>query len=313
MLFGGKSPEHEVSIISGREVVKNLNKNKYVVIPIFISKDGKSWQINGEKESLNSPARVESLKKIINIAFIAMHGPFGEDGIIQGFLEMFNIPYTGSGVLASALGMDKICSRKLFIQAGITVPKYVLVNKKTPQPKTLSKLKFPLFVKPKAQGSSVGVSKVKSKKDLPKALKNAFSYGNEAIVEEFLDGTEVTCAILGSKNPKPLPLVEIVPKNEFFDLEAKYDSKLTDETVPARINEKLTGEAQIAALAAYKTLGCRGFGRVDMIISSGRPYVLEVNTIPGLTPVSLFPKAAKAAGISYEKLLDKIITFSLEK
>ncbi len=301
VLFGGKSPEHEISKISGSEVIKNLNRDKYEIIPIYIGKDG----------AFDPSVKLESLREIIDIAFIAMHGPFGEDGTIQGLLEMFSIPYTGSGVLASALGMDKICSRKLFTQEGITVPKYVLVNQKSPYA-SVSKLKFPLFVKPKAQGSSVGVSKVKTLKDLPKALKKAFSYGDEAIIEEFLEGTEVTCAILGSSNPKALPLVEIVPRNEFFDLEAKYDSKLTDEIVPARINKKLTREAQEAALRAYKALGCRAFGRVDMIISRGKPYVLEVNTIPGLTPVSLFPKAAKAAGISYEKLLDKIISFSRE-
>ncbi|MEX2028343.1 MAG: D-alanine--D-alanine ligase [Candidatus Curtissbacteria bacterium] len=310
VLFGGKSPEHDVSTISGGEVIKNLDRSKYEVIPIFISKSGTSWQIGENKKTLGSPA---SLKKLIDIAFIAMHGPFGEDGTIQGFLEMFDIPYTGSGVLASSLGMDKIYSRKLFIQAGIIVPKYVLVNKKTPQSEILSKLKFPVFVKPKAQGSSVGVSKVKNKKDLARALKTAFSYGDEVIIEEFLAGTEITCAILGNAKPKALPLVEIVTKKEFFDLEAKYDAKLTDEIVPARISRDLTKKAQDAAIRAYETIGCQAFGRVDMIIASGKPYVLEVNTIPGLTPVSLFPKAAASALISYQKLLDKIISFSLGK
>lgn len=300
VLFGGKSSEHDISKISGGEVIKNLNRDKYEVAPVYIDKAG----------NFDFPGGLESLKGAVDVVFIAMHGSFGEDGTVQGLLEMLGIPYTGSGVLASALGMDKISSRKLFVQEGISVPKYVLVNKNSPSA-ALSKLKYPLFVKPKDQGSSVGVSKVKTKKDLPKALKNAFSYGDEAIVEEFLDGTEVTCAILGSSDPKPLPLVEIVPKNEFFDLEAKYDSKLTDEIVPARINQKLTEGAQSAALAAYKALGCRGFGRVDMIIAKGIAHVLEVNTIPGLTPVSLFPKAAKAAAISYQKLLDKIIAFSL--
>ncbi|MBI2598984.1 D-alanine--D-alanine ligase [Candidatus Curtissbacteria bacterium] len=299
VLMGGKSPEHHISLISGREVVKNLDRRKYEVIPLVISKDN---------------AFPFGQLSIVNcqLFFIAMHGPYGEDGTMQGFLDLIGVPYTGSGVLASALGMDKISSRKLFTQDGLNVPKYLMVQRGDSINGILSKLKLPLFVKPRAQGSSVGVSKVKVKKDLKKALGNAFSYGDEVIVEEFLGGTEVTCAILGNKKPRALPLVEIVPKKEFFDLEAKYDPNLTAEIVPARISRALTKKAQNAALCAYKALDCRGFGRIDMIISKGRPYVLEVNTIPGLTPVSLFPKAAGAAGLTYQKLLDQIITLALE-
>jgi len=239
-----------------------------------------------------------------------MHGPFGEDGTIQGFLELMGVDYTGSGVLASALGMDKIYSRKLFTQADLTVPRYTLVRKKKNQNIVAKNLKFPVFVKPNNQSSSVGTSKVKDKKDLASAIKDAHRYSDFALIEEFIDGIEVTAAIIGNDKPKALPLVEIIPKRDFFDYKAKYDEKLTDEIVPARISKVLTKKAQDVATTAYKTLGCRGFGRVDMIIKNNDVYVLEVNTIPGLTSVSLLPKAAKAAGISYSQLLDKIISFA---
>lgn len=330
--MGGKSAEHEISLISGREVAKNLNPKKYSVLPITVSTDGISWQIGEKKpQLLDSPARRSKNKskktKAINltvseksaiiksqqidIVFIAMHGPNGEDGKMQGFLDLIDVSYTGSGVLASALGMDKIYSRILFTQSGLNTPDYIMIEKGEKETKVWKKLKPPVFVKPRFQGSSVGTSKVSTKKELKKALKVAYSFDDWVIVEEYLKGTEVTCAILGNVDAKALPLVEIAPKKEYFDYEAKYDPYLTDEIVPARISRELTKKAQDAALIAYKTLGCRGFGRVDMIIRNGKVYVLEVNTIPGLTPMSLFPKAAKAAGISYPQLLDKIIGFAL--
>lgn len=303
--MGGKSAEREISLISGHEVVKNLDKKKYLVIPIVISKDGKHWQVGENKKTLDSPT---SLKKMIDIAFIAMHGPFGEDGTIQGLLEMYEIPYTGSGVLASALGMNKIYSRKLFTQAGLLTPKTTIVYKNINETQN-QKFNFPLFVKPSRQGSSVGTFKVNNKNELQKALKTALAFGDPALIEEFIDGVEITGGILGKT---PLPLVEIVPKKDFFDYEAKYDAKLTDEIVPARISKDLTKKAQEIALKAFNAISCKAFGRVDMIIKDNDIYVLEVNTIPGLTPMSLLPKAAKAAGISYSQLLDKIIDFSTE-
>lgn len=332
VLSGGKSAEHEISLISGREVAKNLSPKKYNVLPITVSRDGITWQIGERRQNLlDSPttkskatsdhssiisrAKAKEISSLIknhkvDIVFIAMHGPNGEDGTIQGFLDLIGVPYTGSGVLASALGIDKIYSRNLFTQTGLNVPSHVEVVKGEKSNKVWSKLKLPVFVKPRFQGSSVGTSIVKGKKDLKKALELAYSYDDWAIVEEYLEGIEVTCAILGNNKARALPLVEIAPKKDYFDYEAKYDPNLTDEIVPARISKALTQKAQQAALIAYETLGCQGFGRVDMIIKGNKVYVLEVNTIPGLTPVSLFPKAAKAAGISYPQLLDKIIHFA---
>ena len=327
VLMGGKSSEHEISLISGAEVVKNLDPKKYNVFPIEIAKDGITWQLKSkDKYFLNTKSK-KSIKKTkaveikqhrnllkdnsVNVVFIAMHGPNGEDGTIQGLLELIGIPYTGSGVLASALGMDKIYSRNLFIQAGLAVPETVILTGSDPVNNVWKTLRPPIFVKPSNQGSSVGTSKVNSKKGLPKALKLAFSYNDRVLVEEFIDGTEITCGILGNEKPIVLPIVEIVTKNEFFDYEAKYSETLTEEIVPARINKKLTRKAQDSALIAYESLNCRGFGRVDMITKDNNIYTLEVNTIPGLTPMSLFPKAAKAAGITYSNLLDRVIASAL--
>ena len=334
VLAGGKSAEHQVSIATASEVLSHLNHQKYEAFPVYISKDGFSWQIlesgqffalqtslesnkseeknqnlSVEKEAHNG---VEEIKKTgVDIAFIALHGPFGEDGTVQGFLELVGIPYTGSGVLASALGMDKIASRRLFSHAGLTVPKSLSLKKGEKTDHVWRFFQPPVVVKPSNQGSSIGVTIVRKKDHLTKSLGIAFSFSHLAIVEEYLDGIEVTCAVLGSDNPQTLPLVEIRPKNEFFDFEAKYNETKCEEIVPAQIPENVAKKAQKAALAAFKSLGCRVFARVDMIIKDSKPYVLEVNTIPGLTSVSLLPKAAVAAGISYSDLLDKIITFSL--
>lgn len=306
MLMGGNSPEYEISLISGSEVVKNLNPKKYNAIPVIISKDGLTFRFKNKKHSLGQLPTINC-----QIFFIALHGPNGEDGRIQGFLDLFSLSYIGSGAIASAIGMDKLLSMQIFSQAGLTVPSHIVLKKGENQNKVWAKLSPPIFVKPRFQGSSVGTSKVKSKRDLKKALKLAFSYDKWAIVEEYLEGVEITCAIIGNDRPKALPLVEIAPKKEYFDYEAKYDPNLTDEIVPARINKELTKKAQQTALVAYQSIGCSGFGRVDMIITGNNVYVLEVNTIPGLSPVSLFPKAAKANGISYTQLLDKIIDFSI--
>lgn len=330
VLMGGRSPEHDISLATGREVVKNLDSKKYKVLPIEVSKNGLSWHLKEKNQFLlDSPAiksikyQLSSIKSLetvdyssiiknlkVDVVFIAMHGPYGEDGTVQGFLELLGVSYTGSGVLASALGMDKLYSRKLFVQAGLTTPNYVIVKPKDNPNIVWRKFKPPVFVHPNNQGSAVGSSLVKKKKQLKKALVVAQKYSNIALVDEYIKGTEVTCAILGNDSPVALPLVEIVSKKEFFDYEAKYNPDLADEIVPARISKSLTNKAQDAALVAYKTIGCRGFGRVDMIIRGEKVYVLEANTIPGLTPVSLFPKAAKAAGLSYPMLLDRIIKYA---
>ncbi|OGD84632.1 hypothetical protein A2165_02340 [Candidatus Curtissbacteria bacterium RBG_13_40_7] len=283
-----------------------MGDNKQLLSDSPAKKKVKSGKLKVESLTVSDHSSVIKNQKI-DLVFIAMHGPYGEDGTIQGFLELIGVSYTGSGVLASALGMDKISSRKFFTQVGLKTPKHRVVFKGEKMDYILDKFQFPVFVKPDNQGSSIGASLVKNENDIQKALKIAWKYSNRAIVEEFIDGIEVTGSIIGNENPKALPLIEIVPKTPFFDFQAKYNEKLCDEIVPARISKFLTKKAQAAALKAFQALGCKGIGRVDMIIRGNDVYVLEINTIPGLTPVSLVPKAAQAAGISYPQLLDKII------
>ncbi|MEK7497669.1 MAG: D-alanine--D-alanine ligase [Patescibacteria group bacterium] len=302
VLVGGTSSEHEISLISGQQVVKNLSNKKYNVTPVLISKKG-VWQFS-----------VDDLKKMeVGVVFIAMHGTFAEDGTIQGLLELSGLKYTGAGVLVSALGMNKLMFRKFLNGLSFPVPKYVSLKRHDSLNKVFKILRGPpYFVKPNSQGSSVGASIVKTKKNLAPAVKNAFKYDDIVLVDEYIKGIELTCAVLGNENPKVLPLVEIVPKKgEFFDYESKYTESGSEEIAPARISKKLTKEIQEIAIKVYKEIGCRGFGRVDFILKGTKPYILEINTIPGLTPMSLFPKAAKAAGISYPKLLDKIIGLAL--
>lgn len=337
VLMGGKSPEHEISVLSGQQVVKYLNKKKYEILPVVISKDGTRWQLTSVESilSLKNPIDLKgtnteiviqrkkelsqeslSQEKGIDVVFIAIHGPFGEDGTIQGILEVSGIPYTGSRILASSLGMDKAMFRKVMIAEKIAIPKYVVVNKNDKQNSIFKSLgKPPYFVKPVDQGSSVGSSLVKTKKDLSKALRLAFKYSDMALVDEYIKGLEVTCAVVGNDSPIALPITEIHPvKSNFFDYESKYLGHGSEEITPALISMSLTKKIQKLSVDVYKAIGCKGFGRVDFIIKNGKsPFVLEINTVPGLTSESLLPKAAKAAGISYTKLLDTIIKYAMEK
>jgi len=336
VLMGGKSPEHSISLLSGKEVIKNLNKDKYEPLPIVISKKG-TWLLAGEKEI--SP---EIVAQKADVVFIALHGPYGEDGIVQGILEFYKVPFTGSGLLASAIGMNKPIFRQIIKNFDIVSPNFFLVQLVKSQTLKMFKidrglssfqdialpfwskksiifnffkkhLSLPLVIKPSSQGSSIGVSLVKKARQFFPAIKKAFRFGPTIMVEEFIDGTEVTCALLGNDEPLALPLVEIVPKRKFFDYQAKYQPGLSEEIVPARLNKQITQKIQEIAKKVYQVVGCQGFGRVDMIVKDSQPYVLEINTIPGLTPNSLFPKAAFAAKISYSKLLDILIKLALEK
>ncbi|HLD91875.1 MAG TPA: D-alanine--D-alanine ligase [Patescibacteria group bacterium] len=336
VIMGGRSSEHEVSILSGQQVVKYLDKNKYEVLPIVISKVGK-WQLTSIKNilslkntfalrgtdkeiSLTVKKEIVETKSIleagVDVVFIALHGPFGEDGTIQGMFELAGIPYTGAGVLTSALGMDKDYFRKIMKFSNLPIPKYVCLEKND---NLKLKVKIlgdgPYFVKPVSAGSSVGCSFVKDKKGLAKAVKLAFEYDRRVLIDQYISGLEVTCGVVGNDKPIALPVIEIHPlKNKFFDYESKYTESGSEGIVPARISKLLTKKVQELAIKVYKAVGCRGFGRIDFILENNKkPIILEINTIPGLTPMSLLPKAAKAFGISYPILLDKIVKLSLEK
>lgn len=302
ILAGGISNERSVSLITGKEVLKNLDKTKFTGIFYDTKKDLKKLII-------------DIFKKKIDIAFIALHGKGGEDGSIQGFLELLNVSYTGSGITASALAMDKVLSKKLFEREKIHTPKFIVFSKgqKIDTKEIEKEIGFPCCVKPAFSGSSVGVSIVKDKKKIKNAILKAFKEDEKIIIEKYIKGKEITVGILGNEKLLVLPIIEIRPKNEFFDFKAKYDPKFSDEIVPAKIPEKISKKAKKIASKVYQLLGCRGFGRIDMIVKNGIIYVLEVNTIPGLTPNSLLPKAAKSAGISFSKLIEKIIFYSLNE
>ncbi|MBI3495538.1 D-alanine--D-alanine ligase [Candidatus Berkelbacteria bacterium] len=303
VLMGGPSGERQVSLASGRGVVKALEASKkFDVLPIEVSKDG-TWQ--------------KKLSGCVDVAFIAMHGKGGEDGTMQGALELLNIPYTGSGVLASALGMDKVRSLALFRDAGLNVPEYKVVRSiKKLTPKLTEKLQFhPIVTKPNYHGSSLGVSICRTAQELKKGIALAQKYDKDVIVQQFIDGVELTCAVLGNEKPKALPVVEIIAnKGSFYDYASKYEQEGSDHIIPARIRKAVEKQVKAWAVKAHQVIGCRGFSRTDFIWDqkAKKLYVLEINTIPGLTPTSLFPDAAKAAGINFGSLMDRLIQLALK-
>lgn len=325
VFMGGPSVEHDVSLRSGAEIIKALDSQKYAVTKIVIGRDGR-WAING-KRSVGVGQGIEWLQRhqIAVAVILALHGEFGEDGRMQALLELAGIRYTGSGVLASALGMDKVRSAELFRAHGLLVPPFIAFSKEEWEKRkkdfltrVRKEMGFPCVVKPVHLGSSVGVSIVKRAQDLAPAISRAFRGDHEVMVQKYILGIEVTCGVIENANdiPQPLPPTEIVPKGgTFFDYRAKYVPGASDEITPARISSLLTREVQEAALTAHRALGCRGISRTDMIVwrqgksdkRQGRIWVLEINTLPGMTTTSLVLQAARAAGMSFPQLLDLII------
>ena len=284
VLMGGPSAEHDVSLKSGAMVAENFDPKKYAVQKVVIERNGR-W-----------PISLSFLKKRCDAAFIVMHGEYGEDGTIQEILEKAKIKFTGSGSKASRLGMDKLASSAIFKKSGLRVPG--------------DAQSLPLVVKPADRGSSVGVSIVKSVRELPEAVTLALKYSNSLLLQEFIHGRELTCGVVEVGNEvRALPPTEIISKaSEFFDFKAKYVAGASREITPAELSPQKTKEVQNAALLAHKAIGAKGLSRTDMIMdNAGRIYVLEINTIPGMTKTSLLPQQAKAAGISFPKLLDLIV------
>ncbi len=302
LLSGGISSERDVSIKSGNEVYKALDKDKYHVI---------------RYDPKTDLAQIVAEHSTIDIALIIMHGPYGEDGTIQGLLDLLGIPYQGSGVLASAVAMDKLISKKLYEKEGLTVPPYMVIDQNDYHhaKDSIRHLGLPVIIKPVKGGSSIGMDIVYSESDLSVSLENAFQYDRQVILESYIKGTEVTCGILGNNELLPLPLIEIVPNQgyRFFDYEAKYKPGATQEICPANIDDDLTLKVQECAIRAHKALGCRGCSRTDMIINDGEIYILETNTIPGMTPTSLLPQAAQAGGLNFSQLLDRLIELGMQK
>lgn len=350
VLFGGRSAEHEISVISARSVIDALDPERFDAIPIGVTKQGR-WQLmpagppalptgagsalpritdaSGSEVVLDQEPGSQVLvgrdgsRTEIDVVFPVMHGPFGEDGSIQGFLEMAGVPYVGSGVLGSALGMDKAVQKVLLVAAGIPVVEHEVVYEREWEEDAeavearAEHLGYPLFIKPAALGSSVGISKVHDFGGLRGAMEEAFRYGSKALLEKSVeDGREIECAVLGNDDPVASVAGEIVPTgHEFYDYEAKYlDAQGSDLTIPADVPPAILEEIQRLAVAAFRAIDCAGMARVDFFITRDGALLLnEVNTIPGFTQISMYPKLWEASGLSYPELIDRLIELALER
>jgi len=332
IICGGQSGEHDVSLSSASSIIKHLNQNKYELAVICIAKDGRWMETTESIKYLTdktnlSDNNIQAHLKIdigqmlirkqsvpVDAVLPVMHGPYGEDGTLQGFLELCGVPFMGSDTLSSALAMDKAIAKQVFKSVNIATPKYRIINKKNIE-SYLPKLKCPCVIKPNNLGSSIGIEIVHKQKELKSAIKKALTADKhgQVLVEKFIKGRELTVPILDNC---ALPIIEIKPKSpdRWFDYQVKYDSNLVDEIVPAPIPDKITKKTRDLALRAHKALKCRHLSRVDMILQekTNQLYVLEVNTLPGMTSASLFPKSARAAGMKFSELLDKLIKLAIE-
>ena len=314
IIMGGPSSEHDISLRSGQMLISALSKKYNNLKPLVVTQEGK-WQVE------NKIMQMDEALSDIKVAILATHGQWGEDGHLQAILEHFKIPYTGSRVGASLAAFDKSVSRGIFRLNELEVPQAFTIERNsfsnTDRVKDVLNLipKGPWVVKPTEAGSSVGISVVKKEEDMPRALEEAWKYGPSILIEEYIDGIEVTCGILENiktKQPQALPLTQIIPPAHhiFFDFSAKYSGE-TQEITPAKLDKKLVSAAQDTALQAHKAIGARHYSRVDMILKDGKPYVLELNTLPGLTAESLLPKQAQAAGIGFTELLEHLMGLAL--
>jgi len=300
VLLGGVSAEREVSLNTGAQVAAALAEGGHSADPIDTA----------------DPAFIEQLRTGgYDVVFICLHGRFGEDGTIQGLLEILGLPYVGSGVLASALAMDKIASKQLFVATGLKTPEFVALDARTPYSvdAIVDALGEKLVVKPVSEGSSVGMSIVHDRVELGPALELAFRHDRRVLVERFVSGAEVTVGVIGNDETTALPTLEVVPEHEYYDYESKYVPGMSRHIIPARVSESARDECQRVALSAHRVLGCRGMSRSDTIVTvEDEVYLLEVNTIPGMTSTSLLPDSARAAGIEFPALCERLIRLALE-
>jgi D-alanine-D-alanine ligase len=302
LLSGGRSGEREVSLKGGEEVYKALNKDKYEI---------------RRYDPATDLARLAADAEEIDMAFILLHGPFGEDGTMQGFLDLIGIPYQGAGVLGSAMAMDKNIAKIMYRQVGLNVPDWVMASPADIEKPEgiIEKLGLPVVIKPIHQGSSLGMSIPGDLEGVRSGLREAFKFDNQVMVEKFIKGREITGGVLGNDELTPLPLVEIIPgeQYEFFDYEAKYQPGASSEVCPAEFDAETTAKAQEYALTAHRTLNLEVYSRTDMIVNDEGIFVLETNTIPGMTPTSLLPQAAAAHGLPFPAFLDCLIELALDK
>jgi len=300
VLYGGRSAERAVSLNTGAQVAQALGGLGFDVVMID----------TGDDEFVTGLVGAQA-----DVAFICLHGRFGEDGTVQGLCELLELPYVGSGVLASALAMEKVKSKQFFSLAGLPTPDYAVVHRgRLYDVESLeAALGEKTVVKPANEGSSVGMTIVHDSSELSEAIEKAFLHDRDVLVERFVEGTEVTIAVIGNDEVVALPTLEIVPEHEFYDYDSKYVPGMSSHIIPARVSEEARVECQRLAVQAHKTLGCRGISRADTIVeANGDVWLLEINTIPGMTSTSLVPDAARAAGIEFPELCQMLVAFALE-
>lgn len=342
ILFGGKSGEHEVSIMSAMSVMKNLSKEKYNIIPVGIDKDGQWYLYKGDTEDIRPVEWVKNSQKAfippdpsikgvmvldddsyvtlnIDVVFPVLHGPNGEDGTVQGLLELAQLPYVGSGVTGSACAMDKAVANSLFLQAGLPHADFIALRSSVAV-KFIDEIEkefgYPCFVKPANMGSSVGITKAHDREELVFGLKEAGKYDKKIVVEKFINAREIECAVLGDDDVVVSYPGEIIPSKEFYDYEAKYlDGDNSKLLIPADLPEDKTEEIRELAARAYKAVNAEGMARVDFLVDRDtlKVYINEINTIPGFTRISMYPKLMEYSGIPYGQLLDRLIDLAIKR
>ncbi len=335
ILFGGRSAEHEVSIQSARNVFEALDKEKYEPVLIGITKKGQwvplsesafqhiasqGYRALPEQAKEKVPQLSEELQySQLDVIFPVLHGPYGEDGTVQGLLKTLNIPFVGAGVLGSAVGMDKDVMKRLLRDAGLPIGKFVTFHKM--QRKNIifadlkKKLSVPFFIKPANLGSSVGVSKVSSEAELEKGVEEAFSFDTKILIEEYIQGREIECAVMGNEEPQASVAGEVTPTHAFYDYEAKYlDANGATLQIPADLSKEVLENVQKLAIKTFQVLCCSGLARVDFFLTEKDAlYVNEINTLPGFTKISMYPALWQESGVGYSELLDRLIQLALEK
>ena len=342
VIFGGMSTEHDISIVSGTSVSKNLDSNKYEVFPIYIDRSGKWYKSIDINKNYEVGDKIENSKKIENInkylknldvVFPVLHGLYGEDGTIQGLLELLKIPYVGCRVLASSIAMDKVYTKIVFNKAKIKQANHIYLRKNKTKyiyidhefnEKTYTlnevckiienKIKYPVFIKPSNSGSSVGINKAENIEELKKYIKYAARYDYKILIEEELKGREIECSVLGNEEIKASCLGEIIPAENFYSFNAKYKNNDSKLIIPAKLEKGLENRVKKIAIKAFKAIDGKGFARVDFFVDDKNKqiYINEINTIPGFTKISMYPKLWEKTGFEYSKLLDKLIELALE-
>ena len=346
VLFGGKSAEHEISLLSAKNIVEAIDKKKYQVVLIGIDKKGR-WYLNEDQQLLRraetpKPIRFDRESNALalvpgnrakqwirlsgrraqrpaDVVFPVLHGPFGEDGTVQGLLKLANVPFVGAGVLGSAVGMDKDVMKRLLRDAGIRTARFLVLHRSDRNRMDFAtierELAVPFFIKPANLGSSVGIHKVKNEREFAPAVKDAFHFDHKVLIEEYVQGREIECSVLGNDDPIASVPGEIITRHEFYSYEAKYlDESGAVLEVPAKLSANITKEIQQIAIKTFKSLCCEGMARVDFFLRDNNEVIVnEINTIPGFTKISMYPKLWEASGISYTELIDRLIQLALER